>query len=90
MEIRIMTHGMINDLIDVFRGVVFQADNRRSQYANPVRLQPSNQRTRVNTFQLVIFAVFAFDPQPDPGQSQSHQLFNGIGFQNPGRAENEQ
>src|SRR3989304_3269254 len=52
MEVRVVADGMIDDFIDVFRRMLLDADDARTEPADPVRLQRADQRHRIRSRQL--------------------------------------
>ena len=90
VEVRIVLDGSVDDSIDVLRCVIFQADDGRTQDADPVRLQFSDQFQGVRPVQLGVAAVLALDSHPDPRNSQADQLVDRIRTQHVRRAENVQ
>ena len=87
VEVGIVADGVVDGVVDVLRRVVFQADDRRAEDADAVRLQFADQLEGIDAGQFGILAVAAFDAHPHPGDAQADQLLDGVGAQHVGRAE---
>ena len=83
----LVADGVLDRRVDVSRGMVLQADDRRAQHARAVRLEPADQGPRVGAVELRVAAVVALQAQPDPGQPQPHKLLGAVGVQRAGGAE---
>ena len=57
VEVGIVADGVVDRLVDVFRRVVFQADDGRAQHADAVRLQFADQREGVDAGEFGVLAV---------------------------------
>ena len=79
VEIGIVADGVLDGLVDVFRRVVLQADDRRAQHADAVRLQLAHQGEGVDALQLGVLAVAAFHAHPHPGDAQADKLLDRVG-----------
>ena len=87
VEVGVVAGGVVDRLVDVFRRVVFQADDRRAQHADAVRLELADQREGVDALELDVLAVAAFDAHPHPGNAQADQLLDRVRAEDVGGAE---
>ena len=87
VEVGVVAGGVVDRRVDVFRRVVLQADDRRAQHADAVRLELADQREGVDALELDVAAVAAFDAHPDPGDAQADQLLDAVGAEHVGGAE---
>ena len=78
VEVGIVPGRMLDRRVDVLRRVVFQADDRRAQHADAVRLQFADQFEGVDPLQFHVLAVAALDAHPDPGNAQADELIDGV------------
>ena len=78
VEVGVVPGGVLDGLVDILRRVVFQADDRRAQHADAVRLQLAHQLEGVDALELGVLAVAAFNAHPHPGDAQADQLLDGV------------
>ena len=90
VEVGVVPGRMLDRRVDVLRRVLFQADDRRTQHADAVRLQLADQVEGVDPLQLDVLAVAALDAHPHPGNAQADELIDGVRTQHVGRAEDVQ
>ena len=87
MEVRVVADGMIDDFIDVFRRMLLDADDARTEHADPVRLQRMDQRHRIRSRELAVAGILALQAKPHPVDSQGDQLFHRVALQDVDGAE---
>ncbi|OPZ95236.1 MAG: hypothetical protein BWY71_02303 [Planctomycetes bacterium ADurb.Bin412] len=87
VEVRVVANGVVNGFIDIFRSVVFQADDGGSQHADAVRLKLPDHFHRIHAMKLSIPAALTLQSDPDPGNTQRDQLLHCVGTDRIGRAE---
>ena len=87
VEVGVVPGGVVDRLVDVLGRVVFQADDRRAEHADAVRLQLADQLEGVDAGEFRVLAVAAFDAHPHPGDAQADQLVDRVGAEHVGGTE---
>ena len=90
VELGVVADRVIDHFVDVLRRMLFQADDARTEHANPVRLQLANQGNGVGSGQLRVAGVLALQAEPHPVDSQADQLFHRVSPQDVDGAEDVQ
>ena len=78
MEVGVVADRIIDDFVDVFRRMLLEADDARTEHADPVGLQRPDQRHRIRSGQLAVPGILALQAKPHPVDSQGDQLFHRV------------